>query len=548
MFDGLPDLLLLIRRNGVLLSHTGGDAVPSLQPDASSIGRELAAFWPGPVADTIKQLVRRALAGRGTVDGNLEDSCGVYEARVSAQGPDRALCVIRRPSRPRDEDIGATGLFRPLVAPEERRGFVRRFTEAITSAALSERPMSVCVVHMDGLTDLARVIETQFAADVMQSIVQRLNHYELATVAENIPWFAGHLTESVLALVIESRDRQRVEEVVLRVCDLLRQPVSIGACAFSLTPYAGVAMLGSDASAPPALLTHASAAAAEARRRSSRSPCFCSDTVKLRSLARIDLGHELREAIVNRDIRLHYAARHELRSGGRIAAVGFMHWPHPLRGTVYPGEFLPLSESTGLSAALSRSAMLALCEDYPHLCTRYGAGIRVSFAPTRHHVLDETFVDDVKNLVANGVLPAEKLELRIDERTLLACGFAALKTLVDRGVQLVVGDFGRDSVSLKLLASVPLAGLQLDRTWTQGLPLEPQAVKLCRGAIGLANSLGLAPIATAVDSDAQLKALVAIGFTHGSGDLFGALSLQAGALAPPLSWPKAVDATGRQTR
>ena len=96
------------------------------------------------------------------------------------------------------------------------------------------------------------------------------------------------------------------------------------------------------------LLDHARAAAAEARRAASRDVFFFSDTLQLRSLARIDIARELREAIANRAIRLRYMGRHELATGRRVAWVGYVRWLHPLRGEIRPSEFLRVAQTTGL--------------------------------------------------------------------------------------------------------------------------------------------------------------------------------------------------------
>ena len=110
----------------------------------------------------------------------------------------------------------------------------------------------------------------------------------------------------------------------------MREPITIGDAEFRLTPYAGASILGVDASSPRVLLDHARAAAAEARRAVSRDVFFFSDTMQLKSLARIDIAGELREAIASHAIRLRYVGRHDLRTGRRVAWVGYVRWLHPL--------------------------------------------------------------------------------------------------------------------------------------------------------------------------------------------------------------------------
>jgi EAL domain-containing protein (putative c-di-GMP-specific phosphodiesterase class I) len=140
-------------------------------------------------------------------------------------------------------------------------------------------------------------------------------------------------------------------------------------------------------------------------------------------------------------------------------------------------------------------------------------------------VLHEQFVDDVRQFLAAGGMPAERLELRISEKTLIARAPMDLQALRQLGVRLVVDEVGRGLGSLDWLARAPIWGLQLDRAWTTALRTDEIALKVCRAGVGVARALGLTPIATGVDNEEQREALLEIGCRHGSGDLYQQRSL-----------------------
>lgn len=525
-FDNLPDLLVLVRRDGVLLGHAGGSGV-ALQPSSTAVGNALDSIWPAEVVQVIRQLVQKALVSRTTHDARFSDGTSTYEARVTAQGPERAVCLIRRPSDSGVDESATTGKFGAVAAHFERRSFLRRFQESLAMATLREQPAAVAVIHVDGVADLARIMDTQVAERTMSAAISRLAALG-NDVADGNPVCGpepvcdvGQLSESQIVLVVQSRDRDVVEALVRRHCDSLRAPIRIGEADFQLMPYAGVAILGPDASTPRSLLRNAQSAAAEARRNGTRTVAFFSDTVRLRSLARMDIAKELRDAIAGGAIKLRYLARHDLATGERVAAVGYLRWSHPLRGDVPPAEFLAAAETTGLSAALSRSALKCLNDDFPALQSSGGSNLRVSFGPLRQHILDDGFLEDIQNLLAAGAIPAASLELRIGERSLVACDLARLHALARLGVQLIVDEVGRGISSFDVLARAPLSGLQLDRSWVRGLPHEEIAMKMCRAGFGLAAALGLESIARGVDSMGRRDLLAMLGCRQGVGDLYG---------------------------
>ena len=522
LIDALPDLAVIVRRDGTVLAHGGGAAVRPLAPLSDRSGEKLDAIWPEPVATLLRRCARKAISTRAPVDATFAHGSYQYELHGRPLGPDRAVCVLRTAAAaPAGHSDGGGEDPRPHL---DRRGFLKRFRESTSQAALAEKPLAIAIVQLDGIAEISRLIDPAIAAQVMSALILRLPAVPVSG-GEGPGWYLGQLGEGLLAVVLESADRAAIEDCLTQLCASAREPVPVGDAEFHLSPYAGVAVLGEDGHVARALVDAAHAAAIEAHHDSSRRVRFFSDGLGLRSLTRLDSARELREAIVNRDIRLHYIGRHDLESGRRVASVGYLRWLHPVRGEVRPAEFLGIAEATGLSVALSRAALRCVADDFAGLAV--GPDARVSFGPLRHHVLHADFITDLVEFLASGAVPAERFELRIAERTFVAIDPAMLNPLVERGVQVVVDEVARRFGSFDRLARARIQGLQLDRAWVTALRRDSVALKVCRAGIALASALGLTPIATGVDDAERRDALLALGFRLGSGDVY----LDAGASA-----------------
>lgn len=538
----LPELAILVRRDGVLLEHLGGEAVRQLRLTETAAGKTLGGLWGEESAATVLQAVRRAIADRSPADVRLPLGESVYDLRITPQGPDRAICVLRVAP---EQSSGNTANRADGSVPQcfDRRGFLRRFEAAMATAALRERPTAVAGIYVDGLLDIARVVGEGTADQVLMKAIAQL----APGAAKDVPksdepsWCMGQLSEGFLALLIESADRDAIDQCVGRVCAKLRAPVAVGSATFHLTPYAGVAILGKDAATPKSLLDHARAAAAEARGSGTQGVCFFTDTLKLRSLARLDVARELRDAIEKAELRLRFVGRHDLASGQLVAHVGYLGWLHPLRGAVRPDEFLRVAEATGLSRSVSRAAFDCLRSDHARLAGHSRTDVRLSIGPLRHHLLDRDFASDVLRFLKEASLPADRLELRISERAFLVMEPRALTRIRDQGIQLIVDEVGREISSFHRLARAPLSGLQLDRSWASRLRSDPVALRVCRAGIAVAAALGLTPIATGVDDVDQHTALLGLGCRQGLGDYF-----RSGAEAPEA--PRAIPQRSERIR
>src|SRR5207237_179793 len=96
--DDSPAMRRENRGGGVVLECGGGHGVPGLRCRLDAAGKRIESLWPAPVAEFLRLLMRRSLALRTTAEARLEHDGIAYEARASARGPERALCIIRQAS------------------------------------------------------------------------------------------------------------------------------------------------------------------------------------------------------------------------------------------------------------------------------------------------------------------------------------------------------------------------------------------------------------------------------------------------------------------
>ena len=518
LIRALPDLVVCVRRDGVILALNGGDAVGELKRAAQSVGKSVSDIWPKAMAELLKQLTRKAISTRSTAEARFEEHSSHYEVRASAQGPDRAICVIRSAADAQAESVEITG---ERLAPHiDRRGFLRRFKESASMAALRETPLAVAIVHVEGIADIAQAIAPKVSEQIMTAAILRLEVDARERNASQPAWYLGQLSDTLLAVVIESADHETIQAYVEQICASLGEPIALGGDLYHLAPSAGIALLGHDTSSVRGLLDRARAAVNEARRDGGGRIRFFTDTLGLKSLARLDITRELQGAILSGEIQLRYVGRHDLASGGLVACVGYLRWQHPLRGPIRPMDFLRIAETTGLSITLSRAAMKWLQDDYTLFWGKWGPDVRISFGALRHHLTHEEFISDFEQLLAQGVIPPERLELRIPASHLGVRPAGDFRPLTAAGVRLVIDEVGRGPLSIDWLARAGVYGLQLDRALVLEARHNPVALKLCKANVAIANALGLTPICAGIDDEEQREAMARIGCQQGAGDLY----------------------------
>jgi EAL domain-containing protein (putative c-di-GMP-specific phosphodiesterase class I) len=95
LLEALPDLILLLQRDGIVLGSYGGRGVPELQPTTDPVGNQLEVAWPAALAKLMRQLTLAAIAGRSVTGASYQDAGREYDIRVTPHGCYCAICSIR---------------------------------------------------------------------------------------------------------------------------------------------------------------------------------------------------------------------------------------------------------------------------------------------------------------------------------------------------------------------------------------------------------------------------------------------------------------------
>jgi len=95
LLEGLPDLILLLQRDGTVLGSYGGRGAPELKPTTDPVGKQLEFGWLAPLATLIRQLTLEAIAGHTVAGASYQQAGRTYDLRVTPHGSYCAICAIR---------------------------------------------------------------------------------------------------------------------------------------------------------------------------------------------------------------------------------------------------------------------------------------------------------------------------------------------------------------------------------------------------------------------------------------------------------------------
>ena len=308
--------------------------------------------------------------------------------------------------------------------------------------------------------------------------------------------------------------------VAQRLTDRLAEPFVLDTARVHIGASIGIALAPTDATDAASLLWCADVAMYRAKLAGTPFAIYQPDLDKNGN--RLLLLDELRTAIDERQLVLHYQPQLDLRTGRIVAVESLLRWAHPRLGIVPPLEFLPLAEEAGLMGAITTlvlTSALAQCSAWRNAGDPLSVAVNISPA----NLLDPRFTDIVRDLLASHQVPAEALVMEITETTVISHfdrSRSVIQELWDQGIVVSIDDFGAGFTSLAHLSSLAVKELKLDRIFIAALTGDDsgRALDLVRATINLGHALGLRIVAEGIEDHATLELLSDLGCDLGQGN------------------------------
>ena len=236
---------------------------------------------------------------------------------------------------------------------------------------------------------------------------------------------------------------------------------------------------------------------------------------------RLALVGELRRAISDDELVLHYQPKIDLRTDEVSGVEALVRWAHPIRGLLAPMEFVPLAEHTSLMRPLTLWVLeraISQCRAW----REHGLELRVAVNLAVPSLLDAELAPDVARLLAKHDVPADLLELEITESSIMTDpqrSIAKLEELSTMGVRLAIDDFGTGYSSLSYLKSLPVDELKIDKSFVMNMEASADDRVIVRSTIDLGRNLGLKVVAEGIETYEALVRLRTLGCDEGQGFL-----------------------------
>jgi diguanylate cyclase (GGDEF)-like protein/PAS domain S-box-containing protein len=403
----------------------------------------------------------------------------------------------------------------PLTGLANRVLFCERVENALRARALDETPFAVLFLDLDDFKKVNDSLGHTAGDELLTEVAERLRSCIHAddTVARLGGDEFGILLENATTVPTAARVAERINDALRDAFVLEGTPVFIQASV-------GIA-LSDVADGGTELLRNADLAMYGAKHSGKGRHAAFDPRMHSVAMARLELESELRRAIERDEFVLHYQPIVELATGTVVGAEALLRWAHPERGLISPGEFVPLSEDSGLIVPLGRWVIREACRQAGVWRARFPEGSPfVSVNLSANQLREPTLPKQVAEAIRDARIEPQSLIMELTESVIMddaPVTLQRLRALKELDVRLAIDDFGTGYSSLRYLHRFPVDILKIAHAFVDGLRDGSHEERFVSLIVDLCRALRIDALAEGVEQTSQAELLRGLGCKLGQG-------------------------------
>jgi len=404
----------------------------------------------------------------------------------------------------------------PLTGLPNRALLRDRCVQALTYAARNNKNLALLLLDINNFKSINDTFGHPVGDKLLQTVAIRLR--DNLRIIDTLCHSGG---DEFVILLTDVSGSGEAADIAQSLSGSLSGAIDIAGHTLNISASIGISLYPADGGDFDTLLKHADIAMYHAKNEG-EALSFFMEHMNRSTIARFELESDLRHAVERAEFVLHYQPVIDLESGVITGAEALIRWNSQARGLVQPGDFIPMTEETGMVVAMGAWALREACRQTQEW-RQAGHEMAIAVNLSAVQIKRDDLVQTVSQALSASGLPPGCLELELTETVLIQDGahtVEVLRQLKALGVRLALDDFGTGYSSLSYLKRLAVDKLKIDQSFVRDMENDEDVAAIVRAVLHMGNDLRLKTTAEGIENKEQAGLLKHWGCLLGQGYYF----------------------------
>ena len=404
-------------------------------------------------------------------------------------------------------------------------GLPNRFAcnELLTDLQRRGEPFVLVSVDLNDFKSINDTMGHDTGDQVLREVAKRWKDLANSLSTETVDFVARNSGDEFMIVISEYPSVKEIENTINAYREVLEKKITIDDCDYYLTACFGYSFFPEDSDVIENIYLFSDAALHEVKKAGSGSRISRFTPEVLNFERTLEIERKIRTAL-NSDkiffnLQPQYDINHNLRGFEALARM-----KDDDGSFISPVDFIPVAEKTGLVDRIDMRVFELSMEFLDKITRETGTEIMMSVNVSVRHLMKNTFIEDIKNILKAHNIAPERVEIEITESIMIDSAEKALQRINEikaMGMKVAIDDFGTGYSSLSYLNNFPSDLLKIDKAFIDQMNMSESSKQYVAMIISIGHILHLKVISEGVESPDQVEVLKKIGCDYIQGFVWG---------------------------
>ena len=400
----------------------------------------------------------------------------------------------------------------PLTSLPNRTLVIERLNHAIDYSRRNNTTLAVFIIDLNNFKEINDTLGHPEGDLVLKQVAHRIP--SVLRTSDTV----GRLGGDEFAIVLPDVDEKHAQEVGNKIVAVMQPAFNLSNQVVNVGVSIGVALFPEHGDNQSELIRHADVAMYYSKRHGHGTTIYNSE-IDTHTPWRLALMADLKEAIQNDKLELHYQPQINLNSKETYSVEALLRWNHPEQGYIAPDQFIYIAENSGLIKELTRWVVNCALSEWSNWNTN-GLIVNISINISAKNLADPDFPNTLEELAKHHNVPYKNITLELTESTIMTNPAQALKLMNNEklsDIRYSIDDFGTGYSSLSYLKKLPVHEVKIDKSFVLDMDTNEEDASIVQSIIQLSQNLGYSVVAEGIEDKGTLDTLALLGCDYAQG-------------------------------